>query len=559
MAKSKKTKDYAISSEGVLFGLALSFLKTNDGVSKDEFADKFISYLEMNNFLRSDDLKLRGDLGLSRESEKAIEVTVRNLYSSHDTLLRTGQVLEKNGCFHLAKTGSTTVSSVPRPALRSTGMENVIYYGPPGTGKTYLAKRQNIGLKPTLIQFHASYTYEHFVQGERLVSIGDQRTTQIIDGPLMICYRRATNTPVRTKVCGRINAETKDLEIIFPTGLLARYAINEVADLLVSFDPGDDTAFMQPASLYGATARFPSSKIPKALKFERNDFLEVEFRAVDWENETSQLLIIDEINRADTSRVFGELMTALADIDDFGNAVPIVLQYSGEEFKWPENLRLIGTMNSADRSIGEIDQAMKRRFKIIECPPLPGLLKSDELKKIRIHFDEISHGINLAKLSKSVKSVLKLDRATCDVTINFYNCLVQASAKNSGAALPVPSTSLKNLHDILMEKNDSIFAVKRKLIGHSFHMEISQNIAERLSRGVDSGQLTDVGIDEVLAKEIYSHYSEFVEQEIKPQIASICLENDVLIEEIITAWKKKDAQSLVIQSVRAVDDKAVGE
>jgi 5-methylcytosine-specific restriction protein B len=89
---------------------------------------------------------------------------------------------------------------------------------------------------------------------------------------------------------------------------------------------------------------------------------------------TPYILIIDEINRANLAKVFGELYFLLEYRDE-----AIGLQYSPkEEFTLPENLFLIGTMNTADRSIARIDTAMRRRFAFIELdpriPPVQGLL-----------------------------------------------------------------------------------------------------------------------------------------------------------------------------------------
>jgi 5-methylcytosine-specific restriction protein B len=89
---------------------------------------------------------------------------------------------------------------------------------------------------------------------------------------------------------------------------------------------------------------------------------------------TAYILIIDEINRANLAKVFGELYFLLEYRDE-----AISLQYSPkEEFTLPENLFLIGTMNTADRSIARIDSAMRRRFAFMELdpglPPVQGLL-----------------------------------------------------------------------------------------------------------------------------------------------------------------------------------------
>lgn len=146
------------------------------------------------------------------------------------------------------------------------------------------------------------------------------------------------------------------------------------------------------------------------------------------------VLIIDEINRGNISRIFGELITLIEPSKRQGQseALGVTLPYSKKRFSVPGNLYIIGTMNTADRSLSGLDIALRRRFTFIEMLPQPQLL--DE---VVIHHEE--GNIHAGKLLRVINQRIEvlLDRDHCLGHAYFMPLLVTPT-------LPMLASIFKN-------------------------------------------------------------------------------------------------------------------
>ncbi len=123
------------------------------------------------------------------------------------------------------------------------------------------------------------------------------------------------------------------------------------------------------------------------------------------------VLIIDEINRGNVANIFGELITLLEDDKRAGRpeALTVQLPYSKDDFTVPDNLYLLGTMNTADRSVEALDTALRRRFSFTEMLPEPRVIRE------QVGDNGVVAGVDVARLLEVLNSRLEqlLDRDHC--------------------------------------------------------------------------------------------------------------------------------------------------
>ncbi|MGH0038291.1 MAG: AAA family ATPase [Myxococcota bacterium] len=206
----------------------------------------------------------------------------------------------------------------------------------------------------------------------------------------------------------RVLKRKKQVILQGPPGTGKTYVAQRLAKLMVSGTPGlVDIVQFHPAYAY---EDFMQGIRPKVVEggldyvLEHGQFLRFCREAA--KRDAPSVLIIDEINRANLARVFGELMYLLEYRSEKAQ-----LAAGGDAFKVPEKLYLIGTMNTADRSITRMDHAMRRRFAFLRLRPDYGVLDRAVSK----------HDLPAASLVKALKSINRaIDDPNFEVGISYF-------------------------------------------------------------------------------------------------------------------------------------------
>lgn len=337
---------------------------------------------------------------------------------------------------------------------------NVIYYGPPGTGKTFTLLTELAGL---FVDQVAAQTKKQFIENMVaplswwevitmvMIDLQKGKVTAILQHPLMAeKIAQSANRQPRTGIWAHLQLHTKaECKYVKYTRRTEPLLFSKDANSNWSID--DEAAKEAVPELAEKIAQY-RNYVPTATEERRYEFVtfhqsysyedfiegikpvmgdevadgEVRYevkpgifkelcRRAGRQHDKKFALFIDEINRGNVASIFGELISLIEDDKRMGGEHPMAMKlpYSKEVFSVPSNLYIIGTMNTADRSVEALDTALRRRFAFVAMKPLLDLVP-----------ETISEEVELRKLMVAINGRIEalLDADHCIGHSYFMKC-----------------------------------------------------------------------------------------------------------------------------------------